>query len=364
MIENVLGRECISVALIPWKLRAELGVSRWTGDPNADLLGVCEPRAQSRLIGQGRRGRGFSLVELALAMAIGAVLLGVMGGALMLTTSAADSGADGAGSSLQAADVGAQIGAELAVATSMLVSTPNDLAFTVPDRNGDGTPERIEYTWSGTAGAPLMRNVNGGTPSAVIASVRSINLSRVARAPAVAVESAERVLAQCDTASGSSSMAVTVDETRAVAQYVRPVLPAGAVAWRVTRVRVYLSQLSGNSKVVNVYLRPATAQLTPGAGVLASATVTSGGAPSGGGWVEFALPASGLGATQGVCITMEDTVDKGTFTVMGWQNGSNQPYNTHYVAGTGGASVTWGTPTDTKDLRFIVYGTVTTMVEP
>jgi hypothetical protein len=49
---------------------------------------------------------------------------------------------------------------------------------TVPDRtDADALPETISYTWSGTAGAPLDRQYNGGTVASVLPSVQSASFT-------------------------------------------------------------------------------------------------------------------------------------------------------------------------------------------
>ncbi len=305
----------------------------------------------------------FTLVEVTLAIAIGSVLMLALGGALMLTTSASDTADDSSAKALQASSVAAGLAAELSTATAIASSSPTDLLFTVPDRNGDGSIEKIEYTWSGRAGDPLYRAYNGSTPAIVVPALQSLALSTATRPAPVPVESAEQVLASCDSPTGASFQTDDVDDNNWDAQYVRPSLPSGATAWKISRVRLYLKQASGSSNTWRVSIQTADASLKPSGTILASLSPTSGSISSSAGWVEYAIgPVSGISASTGVCIVIDGTPG-GKATVYRATGGSNQPFNTHFLSTSNGGS-SWSTPTDTKDLRFILTGTYTTMVEP
>ena len=64
---------------------------------------------------------------------------------------------------------------ELQQAISVTAATATSVTFTV-DLNSDGVSETIQYTWSGTAGAPLNRVV-GAVTTALIPSVQTITFS-------------------------------------------------------------------------------------------------------------------------------------------------------------------------------------------
>ena len=323
------------------------------------------PWRASPACGRHRPDRpGFTLVELALAMAVGAILLVALGGALMLPPSAADSGDDSTARVLEASGAAATLGAELATATAIPIASPTDLGFIVPDRNGDGSVEKIAYTWSGKPGTPLYRSYNASTPAPVIPAIGSLDLDVVSRPPAVPVESAERVLASCESPTGATYQSDDVDSNLWDAQYVRPVLPSGATAWKITRVRVFLRQASGsNSNVWRLSIRQADSALKPTGAALASVSATSGSVSSSASWVEYAIgPVAGLAPGQGVCIVLDGSPG-GKVTVARAENGGSLPFNTHFVS-SANAGASWSTPTDTKDLRFVLTGTYTTMVEP
>lgn len=309
-----------------------------------------------------RRGRGFTLMEVTLALGVASLLMLAMGGALMVSTSALDTASDSGSQTLQAAGAATMLGAELAVAQELYSVDPADLYFTVPDRDGDGMAEEIEYTWGG-AGKPLLRSYQGGAAVPVIQSVQSLAVQTATRSPAVPVEGAETVLASCETPTGSMMQSTQIDDTHFVAQYVRPTMPSAASSWKITRVKLYLSRASGNTKGMRLSVRTADASLKPTGTILASVVFTSATVTSvGGAWLEFAVgPVTGLAPGTGVCIVLDAPLagDCNVFRVV---NGTNQPYNTHYMSGDNLGA--WSAPNDTQDLKFILTGSITTMVEP
>ena len=75
------------------------------------------------------------------------------------------------------ADIINQISDELRYATVITQQTAQILEFVVADRNNDGTAEKIRYEWSGVAGDPLRKTVNGGTAVDVLTSVYAFNVT-------------------------------------------------------------------------------------------------------------------------------------------------------------------------------------------
>jgi type II secretory pathway pseudopilin PulG len=119
---------------------------------------------------------GFTLVELIIAVATSSLLLAGMMSAIFFATRSADTNTAtvfAIAGSLAMDD----ITAELRDAVYFKQRTANSVMFTVPDRDGDGDVETIRYSWSGTAGAPLSREYNGGTAVPVLDSVYAFSLT-------------------------------------------------------------------------------------------------------------------------------------------------------------------------------------------
>jgi hypothetical protein len=307
--------------------------------------------------------RAFTLAEVTLSIAITSILLLGMGGALSLAVRAVDTGDDAPARAAAASESLASLNAELAVATQISSFDAHTITLVVPDRNADGNPERIDYTWD-KVGDPMLRSFNGSTPVTFIPSVQSCTPLLTQRPAAQRVESSEQVLATFAASSSSGRTHISIDTNDFAAQYVRPVLPSGAVSWKITKVAILFSQSSGNSKVFRVSITPATSALRPDfSTILASLSLTSGAISSGMQMTTSAIgPVDSLVPGKGICIVV-DGISGGSVNV--WYNSasSGMPFNTHYLSSADAGS-TWTTPNDTDDMGFILYGTYTTMVEP
>jgi hypothetical protein len=71
--------------------------------------------------------------------------------------------------------------ADLRDAIAFSERTASAVTFQVPDRDGDTLAETIRYSWSGTAGDPLMMEYNGGDPAQLVADVKQFDLAYTSR---------------------------------------------------------------------------------------------------------------------------------------------------------------------------------------
>src|SRR3954462_12319613 len=122
-----------------------------------------------------RQTAGFTLLEMTVAMVASAFLMAGLGSVMFIARQVAYA-PTAASRRSKTADIVNQISDELRYATVITQQTAQILEFVVADRNNDGTAEKIRYEWSGTAGDPLRKTVNSGTPVDVVASVYSFNV--------------------------------------------------------------------------------------------------------------------------------------------------------------------------------------------
>ena len=130
----------------------------------------CRPSAR-------QSATGHTLIELLLSVAIMAVLMGAMVISLAVASRALDDGAGPAGQTRRAAGIVEDMDADLAMALSFTERTAQAVTFTVPDRDGDGKPETIRYSWAGPDDGRLLRQVNGGPAVAIAQDVRHFGLT-------------------------------------------------------------------------------------------------------------------------------------------------------------------------------------------
>jgi prepilin-type N-terminal cleavage/methylation domain-containing protein len=232
--------------------------------------------------------RGFSLVELVLACALLAILLAAGRGAIGLANKAARSDSVDRSVSLSAALN--EISGDVACATLILDVGSNAIGVIVPDRNGDGEEETLEYSWSGTAGDPLLRSLNSGSAEIVVASVHSFaveSAQQTISVPAVSTKVTERLVGGNSTSSSLKTATISSSNSRA-GSFVPANLGTGATSWNLTRVRVMVRQNSPIMGSFAIQVQGTNSQAPSGV-VLGEASIAEADISSSYGWKEVSF---------------------------------------------------------------------------
>ena len=211
------------------------------------------------------RHRGFTLIEVVMALVIAGILVTAMMSFLFIGLKAVPSASDGATNTILAGRVLDQIAGELETALLLVAQTPTSIAFTVPPRGTDTTPERISYSWSGNPGDPLTRQYNQGPVVAVVDAVSQFSLTPTIATftesyPGMGVEDASQSLL-LDYSSTSNVGNQSVNASNSVGQLFTPgSWPAGVVGWRPTCVAFEAMQhsLPAGSASVQLWLPNST----------------------------------------------------------------------------------------------------------
>lgn len=110
-----------------------------------------------------------TLVELVAGIAVMSILAGAMMSAMIIASHAMperNAVHDHAVSAMDAVD---RLAEELTYATAITSLSGREIIFTVADRGDDPVgAETIRYAWSGSPGAPLVRQYNGGTSQTLV----------------------------------------------------------------------------------------------------------------------------------------------------------------------------------------------------
>lgn len=128
-----------------------------------------------------RRRHGYTLMELLVATASATVLMAGLSSSIYVASQALqiDNGTLAAearnGRALE------RLLADAREAFDFSEQTATAITFTVPDRNGDDSPETIRYAWSGSSGAPLTYEINGSASANLIEDVRQLDFGFVTR---------------------------------------------------------------------------------------------------------------------------------------------------------------------------------------
>jgi hypothetical protein len=222
---------------------------------------------------QATSERAFTLVELVISSALLTVLL-LAGAATASLVRRAGMSPVG-DSSLALANAMSELRRDIECATSVGPVSDHAVAITVPDRTGDGSAESITYSWSGVAGAPLTRTVNGGPVTVLVASMQAFSLDTdtttiTVQSPDQPLAPAAQTVGSCVTSSGFST--IQCNSTRWVAVAFPPSLPAGTTSWTLNSVRLSLRRNGTADSTFAVQVRTTNGQ-TPTSTVLGSVTV-------------------------------------------------------------------------------------------
>ena len=128
-----------------------------------------------------QRRAGYSFIELLVASASAAVLMGGMASTLYVASQALnlDQGAVADRTrTVSAVDIMMR---DVRNALTFTERTATAITFTVPDRDGDSAHETLRYAWSGVAGDPLTLELNGATAVNVVEDVTALDLTYLER---------------------------------------------------------------------------------------------------------------------------------------------------------------------------------------
>ena len=321
------------------------------------MLPATDPRVR-------RPRRGFTLLEVMLSAALLALVMGGATSAILIAAKGIDGSATNAVRARTASEVLDQVAADLQAATAFTERTATAVTFTVPDRNGDGQPETLRYAWSGVAGDPLTRSVNGGTAVSMANGVNAfnLNLSSLSFTP---LESQEMVLASYDHSTGASSRDFNLDGSHLCAAYFAPSLPVNAVAWKITRVKFVARQKDSPTGTLAVEIRTASSGGLPTTTVIGSQSLSETALLVAYAWTEVQFSnLSGLNPASGCCLVIRQPVSGGSAATINYeQNGSAMNANACWLT-SGNSGGSWSAPNTTQEMRFYVYGTVSTQGPP
>jgi prepilin-type N-terminal cleavage/methylation domain-containing protein len=252
-----------------------------------------------------RPRRGFTLVEMVMSLLVLAIVTTAAGGLIVLSARiwpgrALERGAPALGPALS------QFAEDLGQAVTVEGVAGNWIRFTVPDRDGDGVPERIVYSWSGTPGAPLRRHLSGYSSTAVTGPLDHFQLTAASRVETPAASGAlvktGGVTLFESTAGGTGDVAISA--TSAWGQVFVPVLPADAVTWGIDQVRLRVRSSFSVNDAFRVRVYSVNALGLPGAAVLADVVVQESALSSTMGWFDVPVSVTGLapGTALAVCV--------------------------------------------------------------
>lgn len=310
------------------------------------------------------RAWGLTLVEMVVAVAVTSMVMLGLASAMLIAGRAMPGAGSPTGSCVAAATTVEQMATELQYAVSINQRSANMIEFAVPDRNADDVPEIIRYGWSGTAGAPLTRQYNGGTVVNILTDICEFDLSYDLKTITTEIplpnQSAETTLVSYNATQDLHDY--PVKDAEWYAQYFLPVLPADAVSWRVTHVLVQAKQDGPADGEARIQLQVPTSGKYPSGIVLEEKTLLESALLSSYLEHEFSFSSTDeLAPTQGLCLVVK-WIANGTACKIRGRDKNVTVSNLALFKSTN-KGVLWS-PLASQSLLFTVYGTVTTTSAP
>ncbi len=276
------------------------------------------------------RAAGFTLVELTVAMAVMAILMGALTSAVLIASRAVPRANDPVVATLAAGSEVDTFADDLRYATVFAVVLPHVVQFTVPDRTGDGSPEELRYEWSAVPGEPLRRQMNGGAWAVVVPSVQSLALSYNTRAVTTTntvtttITSPEMLFSFFNGWPGVTptynSIALgpatwgteffTIDQAS---------FPPNSKNIRISHVQLMLQKVAASGSItLGIHQPAASGSPEPAANPIGSvATVPVSSLPATSGWVDINMPADVLvGSSTQLVVVAKGTVTNAAY----WRN--------------------------------------------
>lgn len=307
---------------------------------------------------------GFTLIEMVVAAAVTSVIMLGIGSAMLIAGRAMPQAGSAAVVTLAAAKAAEQMIGELRYAIAISGRSATMIELAVPDRDNNGLSETIRYEWSTVAGAPLIRRYNGGTAVTILPDVREFSLSydieTIGKEIPQANESAETRL--IDYSSSTDLGDYPIKSAEWYGEYFHPTLPAGAISWKVTRVRFFAKQAGLPGGEARVQIHRATIKGLPSGVVLERNTLYESLIPPQ--YLEYEVAftqVAGLSPQEGLCLVFKWISDTEACMLLG-QNRNVTATNLSLVRSMNQGN-TW-LKLAGQSLLFSIYGTVTTPGTP
>jgi hypothetical protein len=294
---------------------------------------------------------------------MGIIMVGI-GSAIMIAARAIPTARSVTATTVAAVEAADQIVADLQYAVSVSQRTATMVEFTVHDRNGDDIPETIRYSWSGSAGAPLIRQYNGGTAENILTDVRQFSLLYTLKTISTEIpqpnESAETILVSFD--ANKNLFDFPIKDTEEYAEYFFPTLPADTMSWKVTRVVLQAKLDGATDGQAGVQLQRPTLGNLPSGIVIEEKTLLESVLTTKYTSQEFTFStANNLTPTQGLWIVVNWLANGTACRVQGQSSGVTATNLS--LAKSTDRGISWSTLAG-QSLLFTVYGTVTTAGTP
>ncbi|MFN0011770.1 MAG: type II secretion system protein J [Phycisphaerales bacterium] len=236
---------------------------------------------RNRAIPGTHAARAFTLIELLVALSAMSILATALGSVFVLASRALPAGQ----STLTAAPAAARavdiIAADIAYATQVSTGDARSISLTLPDRDADGQSESVAIAWSGVKGTALTRTVNGTSTETLLTNVRDLTLGYELATTTSGSAGGGTASEQTILSITGSSTFTPITDPESIGQSFRPVLPAEATSWSITRIGIRLDDYGVVTGQVALQIRAVDTAGLPTSTILWQTTINETSVTSG-----------------------------------------------------------------------------------
>lgn len=250
---------------------------------------------------------GFTLIEAVLSMALLSIVMVSVGSAMLFASTATPDEDSPVAVAIADHALLARIADDLSQAMYITEQSSTAITVVVPDRTGDGIPDRIRYAWGGTAGEPLKYTVNDTVAANLSTSLNSFSIgytleNTTQTLPGVVSRLPEQQVDGFDTTLLASQYQLQQDVW--CGQVLSLDLDAEVTGVMPTRLWLYLGTSASTDGRIYITVRDWDGT-RPGSKIYGQAALDESAMQNGGGWINATLSATQMiPADQDVVLTI------------------------------------------------------------
>ncbi len=316
-----------------------------------------------------------TLAELAVSIAVAGLLAGTIVSSILIASHALPQRSAGTNAVSDDAALLQELATDLAEAVSFTERSAQAVEFTVPDRTGDASPDVLRYAWSGTAGDPLTRRLNGGPAAPLAPAVQTFSLTYLVEKVEVRQRESTTHTSDLTLLAGFSgwtgviatTSSFTVRSSHWAAEYFEPAIPEGALEMTISQVSLYMRRLAGDPPGqlwVEIYAPGGgSARILPtGPPLGSSAQVSNATLGTSFSWIDFPFADLRIPRPRGGYVLVVKATTTGTAGRAYFLYAGSAPADSTIMLWTTDSGANWNPPESSMnqyDMFFRVHGTYT-----
>lgn len=308
--------------------------------------------------------RAVTLAELIMVIGVAPLLFGVIASVLVIALHALPDKNDMGATAIDRRGRLAEFADEALGATAVSVASATEFAFTTQDRNSDGSLDAFSYSWSGTVGDPLVKRWPSGARQILFPAVRDCRFTYHRRTHSRVTEDDQTLSGEVELFDWSDNTALAVAVTSKddhIGQSFRPMLPAGAQSWTLTRVKLHIAKTHTDAGLrLTVYETDSDGR--PKGAALETAEIDGSELSWSYRWLDVTLSDVEdllVGQRLAIVLASQGGNNRAGVRYHAWYDAAvTTPYGGRFLE-SDDAGATWTTQSDAA-LRMIVYGRYTT----